>query len=322
MVPGDCLYLPCGYWHQVRSYGAKNMAVTMLFSRIKSFNGSNCATKKVDFTPLSETGMVWTYPGYGPQTLGNLDPFELRENLELTFKGNEEKKFTYQDLKEHYNGAEDESKVGGEADALGHLLVKIFDTSGKGYITLADIQSASIQQLKEAANAIDPDPANTDTYEHYMFEPVHAKRLITRAIDKERDSLTLDSLTKVWMRGGGSKKIAKDLFDLFKEDKDTNEISRKEVERKLSGALKLFEKKRKADPSAGYFNNELKKDKEMFDEEAPDESEELDDKDDNITGDEETVEDDDNDFPRNENENDEDDNSGSTNQAEEKRDEL
>ena len=67
-----------GYWHQVRSYGAKNMAVTMLFSRIKSFNGSNCASKRVDFTPLSETGMVWTYPGYGPQTLGNLDPFELR----------------------------------------------------------------------------------------------------------------------------------------------------------------------------------------------------------------------------------------------------
>ena len=74
--------------------------------------------------------------------------------------------------------------------------------------------------------------------------------------------------------------------------------------------------------TAGYFNNELKKDKEMFGEEAPDESEELDDKDDTITGDEETVEDDDNDFPRNENENDEDDNSGSTNQAEEKRDEL
>lgn len=67
-----------GYWHQVRSYGAKNLAITMLFSRIKSFNGSNCASKKVDFTPLSETGMVWTYPGYGPQTLGNLDPFELR----------------------------------------------------------------------------------------------------------------------------------------------------------------------------------------------------------------------------------------------------
>ena len=79
--------------------------------------------------------------------------------------------------------------------------MKIFDTSSKGYINLADIQSASIQQLKEAANAIDPDPANTDTYEHYMFEPVHAKRLITRAIDKERDSLTLDSLTKVWMVG-------------------------------------------------------------------------------------------------------------------------
>ena len=75
----------------------------------------------------------------------------------------------------------------------------VFDQSKKGYVILQDIQSASIEQLKQAANAIDPDPANTDTYEHYMFEPVHAKRLITKAIDKERNVLTLDSLTKVWM---------------------------------------------------------------------------------------------------------------------------
>ena len=69
----------------------------------------------------------------------------------------------------------------------------------KGYITKEDIQSASVDQLKEAANAIDPDPANTDTYEHFMFEPVHARRLIQRAMDKQSNSLTLDSLTKVWM---------------------------------------------------------------------------------------------------------------------------
>ena len=70
--------LSLGYWHQVRSYGEKNVATTVLWSRIKSFNGSDCATKKLEFTPLSDTGMIWTYPGYGPQTLGNPDPFELR----------------------------------------------------------------------------------------------------------------------------------------------------------------------------------------------------------------------------------------------------
>ena len=77
--------------------------------------------------------------------------------------------------------------------------MKIFDTSKKGYVKLEDIRSASIEQLKEAANAIDPDPANTDTYEHFMFEPVHAKRLITKAINKQRNVLTSDSLVKVWL---------------------------------------------------------------------------------------------------------------------------
>uniref|UniRef100_H2ZD81 JmjC domain-containing protein n=1 Tax=Ciona savignyi TaxID=51511 RepID=H2ZD81_CIOSA len=35
VTAGDCLFLPKGHWHQVRSYGAKNLAVSMLFSRIE-----------------------------------------------------------------------------------------------------------------------------------------------------------------------------------------------------------------------------------------------------------------------------------------------
>lgn len=77
--------------------------------------------------------------------------------------------------------------------------MNIFDHDKKGYVTLDDIQSATIDQLKQAANAIDPDPANTDTYEYFMFEPVHAKRLITKALDKGGDVLTFDSLTEVWL---------------------------------------------------------------------------------------------------------------------------
>ena len=67
-----------GYWHQVRSYGSKNMAVSVLFSRLKEFNATGCNNRQHTPSSLANAGMVWTYPGYGPQTLGNSDPFEVR----------------------------------------------------------------------------------------------------------------------------------------------------------------------------------------------------------------------------------------------------
>ena len=67
-----------GYWHQVRSYGSKNMAVSVLFSRLTEFDPAGCEGAKLDYTPLSDVNMVWTYPGHGPQTMGNTDPFELK----------------------------------------------------------------------------------------------------------------------------------------------------------------------------------------------------------------------------------------------------
>ena len=67
-----------GYWHQVRSYGTKNMAVSVLFSRLKEFNASGCSRAEYAPLPLSNVDMIWTYPGHGPQTLGNSDPYEIR----------------------------------------------------------------------------------------------------------------------------------------------------------------------------------------------------------------------------------------------------
>ena len=76
--PKTVLLITLGYWHQVRSYGAKNMAVSILFSRLKEFNSSGCHREQYRSQPLSTVGMVWTYSGHGPQTLGNSDPFEVR----------------------------------------------------------------------------------------------------------------------------------------------------------------------------------------------------------------------------------------------------
>jgi len=35
---------------------------------------------------LSDVNMVWTYPGHGPQTMGNIDPFEMKYAASIDFK--------------------------------------------------------------------------------------------------------------------------------------------------------------------------------------------------------------------------------------------
>ena len=74
-------FLLTGYWHQVRSYGSKNVAVSVLFSRLTEFDPLGCENAKLEYTPLSDVNMVWTYPGHGPQTMGNIDPFEMKYAL-------------------------------------------------------------------------------------------------------------------------------------------------------------------------------------------------------------------------------------------------
>jgi hypothetical protein len=59
------------------------MAVSVLFSRLKEFNPSGCDETESTSFPLADAGMVWTYPGHGPQTLGNGDPFEIRYGIKL-----------------------------------------------------------------------------------------------------------------------------------------------------------------------------------------------------------------------------------------------
>lgn len=71
------------YLHHVRSYGSKNVAVSVLFaaglSHEKAFKDDGCDSQdRSTFTKLTDVNMVWTYPGHGPQTLGSMDPMELR----------------------------------------------------------------------------------------------------------------------------------------------------------------------------------------------------------------------------------------------------
>ena len=53
------------------------------------------------------------------------------------------------------------------------LFVKVFkvmDVNNKGYVTKQDIEVLTVEQVKQMANEVDGDPANTEEYEFALFE--------------------------------------------------------------------------------------------------------------------------------------------------------
>ena len=53
------------------------------------------------------------------------------------------------------------------------LFVKVFkvmDVDNKGYVTKQDIEALTVEQVKQMANEVDGDPANTEEYEFALFE--------------------------------------------------------------------------------------------------------------------------------------------------------
>ena len=75
---GDCLFLPKSMYHQVKSYGSMNLAISILFSRFDHLNPNKvttksfkeCETDKPRFRPLSEFDVDLQYPGKGMMTMG------------------------------------------------------------------------------------------------------------------------------------------------------------------------------------------------------------------------------------------------------------
>ena len=49
-------------------------------------------------------------------------------------------------------------------------VLKIIDVDNKGYASKEDIQGMTLKQLKQIANEVDGDPANTEEYEFALFE--------------------------------------------------------------------------------------------------------------------------------------------------------
>ena len=47
---------------------------------------------------------------------------------------------------------------------------KVMDAENKGYVTKEDVEALTVEQVKQMANEVDGDPANTEEYEFALFD--------------------------------------------------------------------------------------------------------------------------------------------------------
>lgn len=268
MTPGDCLYLPYSYWHQVRSYGSKNLAVSVLFSRLTEFDPAGCEGAKLDYTPLSDVNMVWTYPGHGPQTMGNTDPFELREEYLSLMEYADDKRMDVDLIFKMLTETEVMEEHEDARRIMAENVLKIIDVDNKGYASTEDIQGMTLKQLKQIANEVDGDPANTEEYEFALFEIDSVRSVFKRAMKDGNGKLTLENLIKHYEAFGGSAKVARELFNMLHPN-NPEFVTEDELKEQLDNVLKLYLKKKDGDRSGIYYEKEWYEDKEIMKQTMP-----------------------------------------------------
>ncbi|XP_077998563.1 uncharacterized protein LOC144451559 [Glandiceps talaboti] len=275
ITPGDCLFLPYGYWHRVLSYGSKNMAVSVLFSRLKTFEPYDC-NQKLDYMPLRDVNMVWGYDGFGDQTMGNPDPYDAVEafsnecTINKDFKQDAETVFRIIgeiqrpiDQDEETFDPEDLE----QADLL-HLIarniVNILDRNNDGILVCSELVNRSLDVWKDVGDVMDADPANTEQLEYALYTPEDIRIVVQQAFDEQDKVLRFSDFTEVYTGKGGSTKIAEEAFAEL--DPGNNDfVTEEQLNQNLDRLLLLFTKPDKHDPSGAEFRDALLHDKTMDD---------------------------------------------------------
>ncbi|XP_033099082.1 bifunctional peptidase and arginyl-hydroxylase JMJD5-like [Anneissia japonica] len=130
--PGDCVFIPSGYFHQVRSYG-RSMSYAILFTTEPNFNDSDCSDD-FPYTSLDQVPVFWTYKkgdkvihklislvlGSGPLPPVNITIVHMFNNCMLSLQA-----------------------------------FKIFDKRNRGFINRKQILDADVEMFKDVARLLD-----------------------------------------------------------------------------------------------------------------------------------------------------------------------
>ncbi|XP_005104510.2 uncharacterized protein LOC101847982 [Aplysia californica] len=148
LYAGDCLFVPAGYLHQVRSYG-RSVSVTLEFAPLSSFDDTGCMLMEEEFVPLSDALYYLAFEeGELRLSETEMDAEQLRSLL-LVLMGRDdvisENKFSH--FYHEVLGTGKEITTGSDVFA--------YMTSGEGesQLTRKDVNSMSAQVLLEVATA-------------------------------------------------------------------------------------------------------------------------------------------------------------------------
>ncbi|PIK59176.1 hypothetical protein BSL78_03922 [Apostichopus japonicus] len=178
LYAGDCLFLPKGYYHQVDSFDTMNVAVSMLFSRIQTFEDNGCDRENQRNIPLNEMEVLWSWPGHGIMTMGNMDVWNLKANYvkKAEYYGLATKEmFLEQYLLLFPDRVSD--------DYINSLLKAwdVIDPEDKGQLTVDEVLALDTATLVEHALQSDlADPSNTLEFE-YSYIDARDIRLLYRS---------------------------------------------------------------------------------------------------------------------------------------------
>ncbi|XP_066304335.1 bifunctional peptidase and (3S)-lysyl hydroxylase Jmjd7-like [Branchiostoma lanceolatum] len=162
LLAGDCIFIPAGYFHQVRSYG-RSVATTIMWAPLNKFNDSDCATADIAaYTSLSDVQLQWTYKkGDKSIDMGFVNvEVELRGHLLDLMAERNKTKLTKELFTVFYQRiVVDEDQDGGDIDEEDlEVIDKMFgvlDINKTGYLTRQGLENLDIEVLKDVARILD-----------------------------------------------------------------------------------------------------------------------------------------------------------------------
>ncbi|CAH1266290.1 KDM8 [Branchiostoma lanceolatum] len=185
LLPGDCIFIPAGYFHQVRSYG-RSVAATIMWAPLKNFNDSDCATADIDaYTSLSDVQLQWTYKkGDKSIDMGFMDVEILRQAFLEIMADRHSTKFTKELLAHYYEFAVVDEEEDGEIDEEDLKVVNkmfgVLDKDKIGYVTRQELENLDVEVLKDVARILDEPHGPVTENDDVNTRDVHTGDVTTR----------------------------------------------------------------------------------------------------------------------------------------------
>ncbi|XP_039272410.1 bifunctional peptidase and arginyl-hydroxylase JMJD5-like [Styela clava] len=165
LKPGDCVFIPAGHLHQVRSYG-RSLSFSTLWTPQKEFNDTGCAEADIErYTTMNELYFMWKLED-GQRVINSenftSDPEKLRHHLYSLLRDGDklrrERFFKYFDKVRN-----EESR---EKRQTPHAAFRQMDLKKKNYLTEDDIRKLAPKLLERVTKKyIRPGEAD-ESYAH------------------------------------------------------------------------------------------------------------------------------------------------------------